>query len=111
MVKLNQEDFSVEFDGTAAQVATEFSVGLRKLRDQLIDPIGEEEANKLIDAICERAKMTSQELIKDALLHGDELTKALALNLCGEMANSESSMLEYLENLVKELKEKKAESK
>ena len=50
--------------------------------------------------------MTYQELIKDALLHGDTIAKALALDLCGDMANSESSMLEYLENLVKELKEK-----
>lgn len=106
MIKIDQNKYAIEITGTAATILTEFVMGLRIFREDLIENLGQEKADKLISEAFERCKMSKYDILKDAILNGDEITKTSAFLFCEKEGKTDDDMLDFLKNLVDELQNK-----
>lgn len=106
MIKIDQNKYAIEITGTVTTILTEFVMGLRIFREDLIKDLGEEKADELISEVFERCKMSKYDVLKDAILNGDEFTKTLAFLFCEKEGKTDDDMLNFLKNLVDELQNK-----
>lgn len=100
------DGYRVKMEGSAAELLAEITMGLRSIRKEMLKHDCEENVDKNLDAVLSDAKMSINDMLKKIFMSDNEYLKAMALFYCEQKAKTDDDMLDFLGELVEELKGK-----
>lgn len=106
MIQISRKNGKTEMKGNLAEIASEFSRGLKLFREKIIEEFDEKTADEIIGTIFKTCKLSEQEMLKELIQSEDEYAREFALFYCQLKAIKDDGMLDFLGNLVKEMESK-----